>query len=144
MKIKGSGRLLPKVIAAEFGDLDRFVKDPKTGAERGMHKRLLAYAGSEPRRRESGKWRGKDFISKRGPGQLRTALYLIGNNIRQWDPNFKEVYDRKVAAGKHHNVAVIYVCAKLLEVLSALYKSGRTYTVETPMLEVINNHKCPS
>ena len=109
-----------------------------------MHKRLLAYAGSEPRRRESGKWRGKDFISKRGPGQLRTALYLIGNNIRQWDPNFKEVYDRKVAAGKHHNVAVIYVCAKLLEVLSALYKSGRTYTVGTPMLEVTNNHKRPS
>ena len=141
MKIKGSGKLLPKIIAAEFGDLDRFVKDPKTGAEGDMHKRLLAYAGSEPRRRESGKWRGKDFISKRGPGQLRTALYLIGNNIRQWDPNFKEVYDRKVAAGKHHNVAVIYVFAKLLEILSALYKSGRTYTVEAPMPEVINNRK---
>lgn len=139
MPIKGSGKLLPKIVAAEFGDLGRFLHDPKTGATSDMHKRLLAYAGSEPRKRESGKWRGRDFISKRGSGQLRTALYLIGNNIRQWDPNFKSVYDQKIAAGKHHNVAVIYVFARLLEILCSLYKSGRTYTVETPLPKVINN-----
>ena len=139
MPIKGSGNLLPKVIAAEIGDIGRFLHNPKTGATKDMHKRLLAYAGREPRRRESGKWRGMDFISKRGPGQLRTALYLIGNNIRQWDPNFKEVYDRKVAEKKHHNEAVICVFAKLLEIICSLYKTGRTYTVEKPSTEVINS-----
>ena len=144
MPIKGSGKLLPKIVAAEFGDLARFLHDPKTGATSDMHKRLLAYAGSEPRKRESGKWRGRDFISKRGSGQLRTALYLIGNNIRQWDPNFKAVYDQKIAAGKHHSVAIVYVYARLLEILCSLYKSGRTYTVEKPSPEVINSQKFAS
>lgn len=141
MPIKGSGKLLPKIIAAELGDIERFRRDPKTGATKDMHKRLLAYAGSEPRRQESGKWRGRDFISKRGSGQLRTAGYLIGNTIRQWDPFFKEVYDRKIAEKKHHNVAVFYVFAKLLEVICSLYKTDRTYTVEKPSQEVINNRK---
>ena len=132
MAIKGSGKVMPMVVASEFGDISRFRTNPKNGSETGMHKRLLAFAGCEPRIRESGKWRGRKFISKRGSRQLRTALYLIANNIRQWDPYFKAVYDRKVEAGKHHNVAVFYVVAKLLEVLCALYKSGRSYAATQP------------
>jgi transposase len=97
-----------------------------------MHKRLLAYAGCEPRIRESGSWKGRKFISKRGSRQLRTALYLLANNIRQWDPYFKAVYERKIGAGKHHNVAVFYVVAKLIEVLCALYKSRRNYAAIQP------------
>ncbi|MCQ2173489.1 MAG: IS110 family transposase, partial [Bacteroidales bacterium] len=80
-KIKGSGKLLPKVIAAEFGDISRFEKDPKTGKSSGMHKRLLAYAGAEARVRESGKWKGQTHMSKRGSGALRTALMQISFTI---------------------------------------------------------------
>ena len=132
MAIKGSGKVMPMVVASEFGDISRFRTNPKNGSETGMHKRLLAFAGCEPRIRASGKWRGRKFISKRGSRQLRTALSLIANNIRQWDPYFKAVYDRKVEAGKHHNAAVFYVVAKLLEVLCALYKSGRSYAATQP------------
>lgn len=132
MSIKGAGKVMPMVVAAEFGDISRFKTSAKTGSESGMHKRLLAYAGCDPRIRESGKWKGRTFISKRGSRQLRSALYLMGNNIRQWDPYFKSVYERKIESGKHHNVAVFYVVAKLLEVLCSLYKSGRSYTVAQP------------
>ena len=132
MSINGSGKIMPMVVAAEFGDISRFRTNPKDGSEAGMHKRLLAYAGCEPRIRESGKWKGHKFISKRGSRQLRTALYLIANNIRQWDPYFKAVYKRKIEAGKHHSVAVFYVVVKLIEVLCALYKSGRNYAVIQP------------
>ena len=132
MPIKGTGTLLPKVIAAEYGDLSRFERNPKTGSPRDMHKRLLAYAGCDPRIQESGKWKGKAFISRRGPGQLRTALYLVGNGIRLWDPYFKSVYDAKIAQKKHHNVAIFYVVAKLLEIVCSLYRSGRTYSIQKP------------
>ena len=132
MSIKGSGKVMPMVVAAEFGDISRFRTNPKNGSEAGMHKRLLAFAGCEPRIRESGKWRGRKFISKRGSRQLRTALYLLANNVRQWDPYFKAVYERKVGSGKHHNVAVFYVVAKLIEVLCALYKSRRNYAAIQP------------
>lgn len=133
MQVKGSGKLLPKVIAAEFGDVSRFA----TG--RGMHKRMLAYAGSEPRIRESGKWRGTVRISKRGSGQLRTAGYLVANSIRIWDPFFKNVYERKRSQGKHHNVALFYVFAKLLEVTCSLYRSGGVYSAAKPQSKVVNN-----
>lgn len=131
-QIKGSGKLLPKVIAAEFGDISRFEADPKTGKKTGMHKRLLAYAGAEARVRESGKWKGQSHMSKRGSGSLRTALMQIAFTISQNDGHFKSVYDRHVNAGKHHKVALSYVVANFLEIICSLWKSDRMYTVEKP------------
>ena len=131
-KIKGSGKLLPKVIAAEYGDISRFETDPRTGRSRGMAKRMLAYAGAEPRIRESGKWKGTIRMSKRGSGSLRTALMQIAFTISQNDAYFKAIYDRQMEANKHHKVALSYVIEKLLHVVCSLWKSGREYTVEKP------------
>lgn len=131
-KIKGSGTLLPKVIAAEYGDIARFETDPKTGKKRGMAKRMLAYAGSEPRIRESGKWKGTIHMSKRGSGSLRTALMQISFTISQNDAYFKAIYDKQIKANKHHKVALSHVAEKFLEVVCSLWKCGRSYTVEKP------------
>ena len=131
-KIKGSGKLLPKVIAAEYGDVSRFETDPETGKRRGMAKRMLAYAGAEPRIRESGKWQGTVHMSKRGSGALRTALMRISFTISQNDAYFKSIYDKQIKANKHHRVALSYVAEKLLDVICSLWKSGREYTVGKP------------
>jgi transposase len=130
--IKGAGKTMPMVIASEFGGFERFEVSPKTGARAGMAKRMLAFAGCEPRIRESGKWKGKTRVSKRGSGQLRLALYLVANIIRMHDDCFKAVYDEKIKT-KHHSVALFYVIRKLLEVLCSLHRSGRTYVPTTPM-----------
>ena len=92
-----------------------------------MAKRMLAFAGCEPRIRESGKWKGQSKVSKRGSGQLRLALYLIANTIRMNDDYFRAVYDEKIKT-KHHSVALFYVIRKLLEVLCSLHRSGRKYS----------------
>ncbi len=138
-QIKGSGKLLPKVIAAEFGDISRFETDPRKGKKTGMHKRMLAYAGAEARVRESGSWKGAVHMSKRGSGSLRTALIQIAFCISQNDPHFKAVYEKhrykNKDAGeerKHHLVALSYVAANLLEILCSLWKSKRHYTIEKP------------
>ena len=125
--IKGAGQALPMVIASEFGGLGRFERSPTTGARAGMAKRMLAFAGCEPRIRESGKWKGQPKVSKRGSGQLRLALYLIANTIRMNDDYFRAVYDEKIKT-KHHSVALFYVIRKLLEVLCSLHRSGRKYS----------------
>lgn len=138
-KIKGSGKLLPKVIAAEYGDVSRFETDPRTGKGRGMAKRMLAFAGAEPRIRESGAWKGSVHMSKRGSGALRTALMQAAFTISQNDDYFKSVYDRQIGAGKHHNVALSHVVEKLLEVVCSLWRSGRTYTVQAPGRRVVDN-----
>ena len=135
--IKGAGKLLPKVIAAEFGDLSRFGKDPRTGRESGMYKRLLAYAGAEVRVRESGKWKGQPHMSKRGGGALRTALMQIAFTISQNDAHFRAIYEKHVNAGKHHKVALSFVVADLLKIVCSLWKSGLRYTVDKPALQSI-------
>ena len=137
-QIKGSGKLLPKVIAAEFGDVGRFERDPKSGRSSGMHKRMLAFAGCEPRIRESGKWRGRVRMSKRGSGALRTALMQIAFTISQNDDFFKSIYEKHICAHQHHKVALSYVVAELLKVVCSLWKSNRAYTVERPSIQVIN------
>jgi len=131
-QINGSGKLLPKVIAAEFGDISRFEADPKTGKRAGMHKRMLAFAGCEPRIRESGKWKGLVRMSKRGSGALRTAGQQIAFTTSQNDPYFKAIYEKHINANKHHKVALSYVFAALLEVVCSIWKSGRPYTVKKP------------
>lgn len=134
MGIKGAGKLLPKVVASEFGDVSRFVKDPETGRESGMYRRMLAYAGMEPRIRESGKWKGTVHMSKRGSGALRTALMLMSNTVQSHDPFFRAVYEKHKNKGKPHKVALSYVAEKLLQVACARYRDGkhRPYTIEPP------------
>ena len=129
--IKGAGVTLPMVIASEFGGFERFEASPAAGTRSGMAKRMLAFAGCEPRIRESGKWKGQPRVSKRGSGQLRHALYLVANTIRMYDDFFRAVYDKK-AKTKHHSVALFYVIRKLLEVLCSLHKSGRSYSIMKP------------
>lgn len=138
-KIKGTGKLLPKVIAAEYGDITRFETDPRTGRSGGMAKRMLAFAGAEPRIRESGAWKGSVHMSKRGSGALRTALMQAAFTVSQNDDYFRSVYERQVGAGKHHRVALSHVVGKLLEVVCSLWRSGRTYTVQAPATRVVNN-----
>ena len=131
MGIKGAGELLPRIVAAEFGGLGRFETSPKNGKTGGMAKRMLAFAGSEPRIRESGKWRGMLRVSKRGSGHLRTALFLMANTIRMNDPYFGEYYERKRKT-KHHYVALFHTVRKILEVLCSLHRSGQTYSPDPP------------
>ena len=126
--VKGLGTLLPRVIAAEIGDMDRFRAPPSGKPPRDMDKRILAFAGCEPRLRESGKWRGRTKISKRGSPSLRTALWQAASMCRLHNPLFTQVYARQIERGKPHSVALFYVVRKLIEVLCGMYKTGKPFS----------------
>lgn len=118
--IKGAGKIQPMAVAAELGDPSRF-------AGPDMAKKVLAYAGCDPRVRESGKWKGRTKMSKRGSPALRNALYLMAGTIRLHTPFFNAVYKRQVAMGKHHNVALSHVVRKIVEVMCGMYKSNSLF-----------------
>ncbi len=121
--IKGIGQRQAKCIAAEIGPMERFHHaDGKPPAD--MHKRILAFAGSEPRVRESGLWKGRTKMSKRGSPSLRTALWQAASMCRLHNPCFERVYQKHIQRGKHHNVAIFYVVRKLIEIMCAMYKSN--------------------
>lgn len=121
--IPGLGKVTAPVILAELGDLDRF--------ESKMAKKVLAYAGMEPRIRKSGKWTGKVKMSKRGSPTLRTALYQAANMARQHIPHLGEIYrQHKEVKQKHHCVAVSHVARKLVDIICAIHKTGQPFEME--------------
>ena len=120
MSIKGAGTILPLVIAAEIGDPGRF-------AGHDMEKKLLAYAGCDPRVRESGKWKGIPKMSKRGSPTLRNALYLIAGTITLHTPFFTGIYKQHIGKGKHHCVAISHVINKILDVLCGMYRTNTLF-----------------
>jgi len=123
--IKGTGKIQPRVAAAELGELSRF-------AGPGMAAKVLAFAGCEPRVRESGTWKGRSKMSKRGSSTLRNSLYLMACTVRLHSPCFNEIYKRHTAKGKHHNVAMSHVIRKLVEVMCGMYKNGTSFTAPRP------------
>lgn len=120
MSIKGAGKTQPFIIAGELGNFDRF-------QGRNMSRRVLAFAGCEPRIRESGTWRGTDRISKRGSPTLRRALFLMAHTIQLNSPPFAAIYERQIARGKAHVVALSHVVRAIINTLCGMHKTQTFY-----------------
>lgn len=116
--IPGIGDTLAPVILSEYGDLTRFQ------GRRTAH-RLLAFAGIDPRVRQSGQWQGRMKMSKRGSPTLRTALYQAARLVCMRCPEFKAIYDKhRIERHKHHGVALSHVVRKLLQVIYAITRDN--------------------
>lgn len=83
-------------------------------------KKLIAFAGLDPIIRESGQWKGRGRISKRGNKSLRRVLFLMSVSVIRNNLIFRDVYDRKRNEGKVYRQAVLAVSHKLLRVIYAL------------------------
>jgi transposase len=83
-------------------------------------KKLIAFAGLDPIIRESGQWKGRGRISKRGNKSLRRVLFLMSVSVIRNNPIFRDLYDRKRSEGKVYRQAVLAVSHKLLRVIYAL------------------------
>ena len=106
------------MIIAEFGDLSRFSSPDK----------ILAYAGMSPSTYQSGQLTSSyAHMEKRGSRYLRYALYNATKYVCHWNPVFAEYLAKKRAEGKHYNVALSHSMKKLVRLIYALQKSGKTY-----------------
>lgn len=90
--------------------------------------RLQALFGIDPRLRESGRWKGKVKLSKRGIRPARTALYQIAFCSILHDPAMRAYYQRLTKAEKKpHKVALFDLARKHLRRLVAVLESGQAY-----------------
>jgi transposase len=88
----------------------------------------VAYAGLDPRPRESGaSVRGASHISKTGNARLRQALFMAALSAARHNPARRPFYQRLLARGKPKLVALTAVARKLLAVMVTLLKHKRTY-----------------
>ncbi len=91
---------------------------------------LVAYAGLDPRIRQSGKvLSSTGRLTKRGSSYLRRSIFIAANVARRYDPNLQILYDKKRAEGKSYTVATVVVARKLLAIVRAVWLSGNAYDV---------------
>jgi len=91
------------------------------------HRSWAAYAGLDVSVRESGTWRGRGKLTKRGNSYLRKRLYCAA-----WGAvmNYAEVrvcYDNLKATGRNHVEALCIIARKLLRIAYAVLVKGKEY-----------------
>ena len=80
----------------------------------GSSKKLVAYAGLDPKIRQSGTWEAKTTrMSKRGNRLLRYALIWSSYNMTRYEGPLKDYYELKRSQGKSHYSALGHCAAKL-------------------------------
>lgn len=87
---------------------------------------LAAYAGLAPVTRRSGTSIKGETRSQRGNHALKSALFLSAFAALA-DPTSRAYYDRKRAAGKRHNAALICLARRRVDVIYAMLRDRRPY-----------------
>ena len=112
---RGVGEIFAPQLMAEIGDIYRY--DKKSS--------LVRFAGLEPVENKSGKFQGKETISKQGSPHLRKTLFQGMDCILKHKPADDPVFlflDRKRAEGKHYYSYMTAGSAKLLRIYYARVK----------------------
>jgi len=66
-------------------------------------------------------------MEKRGSRYLSYALYNATKTVCQYEPTFQAYLAKKRTEGKHYNVAISHAAKKLVRLIYAMEKSGKTY-----------------
>lgn len=99
----------------------------ETGSRRQAAARLQAFMGNDPRRQESGQWKGQTKMSKRGVRPLRTAFFQAAFSASLHDPELRAFYRRKRTEGHEHKVALSHLMRILTRRLIAVVRSAEPY-----------------
>jgi transposase len=115
--IPGSGPQGAATSRAELGDVARF----------GRVDAVVAYAGLDPRTRQSGAFVGQKHLSKRGPGALRHARSLAAFVAARSAPEWRVRYQRLLDRGHAKKEAFTILARALLRVIYHLLRTGEPY-----------------
>ncbi len=116
--IPGVGPYIANSIIGEIQDIARFKSV----------KELIAFAGLDPRIRQSGKsLNSTGKLTKRGSRYLRRSVFIAAGVARQHDPQFKALYEKKRSEGKTYTEATCVVARKLLKVIRSVWINNKLY-----------------
>ena len=94
------------------------------------HRSWVAYAGMDVSVRQSGQFRGRGKLTKRGNPYLRKRLFNAAWGAKMNDPRVKQYYDRLRDEGRQYTEALIIIARKLLRIAFAILVMGKTYDPE--------------
>jgi len=90
------------------------------------NKQIAALAGVAPLNRDSGRYRGKRFCWG-GRARVRRVLYMAALSASRHNPTIRSFYQRLIAAGKPHKVALTACMRKLLVILNAMIRDMKPW-----------------
>jgi len=93
-------------------------------------KQLTSYAGYDVVLRESGNFKGKTRISKKGNSHIRAVLHMPSMTCVRCNPTLKQFYNRLKPKKAKPLVALIAVQRKLLILMYTLWKNEEFYDAE--------------
>jgi transposase len=128
--VPGVGRNLSRTLIAELPELGSLT-----------HKQIAALVGLAPRARDSGKFRGKRMIWG-GRAPVRSALFLSVLSAARWNPVIRLFYERLRSQGKPGRVAQTACMRKLLIILNAMIRDGRSWDPTIPIEQLRLQHSC--
>lgn len=85
------------------------------------NRQIAALAGVTPLNRDSGRHKGKRFCWG-GRARVRRVLYMAALSASRHNPTIWRFYQRLIAAGKPHKVALTACMRKLLVILNAMIR----------------------
>ena len=92
-------------------------------------KQWIHFLGLDVPPRESGRWRGKSKLSKRGNAYLRKRLFNAAWGAKQNNQHFQAYYQRLRNEGRSYKEAMIIICRKLLRILFTLVKNNGSFSI---------------
>jgi len=90
-------------------------------------RQAAAFVGLTPVHQESGTWKGRSRLSKRGPSRIRSKLYMAAVVCSQHDAQIRLHYQRLLANGKTKMQALCAAMHKLVEICFAVLKQQSEY-----------------
>ena len=117
LSIKGVGMVTATTIIAETNGFAAFESI----------KQLTAYAGLDVRIAESGNWKGKSTISKRGNSHIRSVLYMPTLSKIKHDKATKQFYERLKEKKGVGMIAVVACMRKTLALMYTLWKKQEMF-----------------
>ena len=90
---------------------------------------FVAYIGYDPRVRDSGQYRGRRYLSKRGPAEMRRLLFnaaMSASRTKLWQP----VYARYRARGFSTTASLVIIARKLARIAFSIVKHDVAFDPE--------------
>jgi transposase len=129
--IPGIGTTLAATISAEVGDINRF----------GNGKALVAYAGLDPRVRQSGTSLTRNTkLTKRGSPHLRHALFLAAAIGQRHDPELRAYYARKKQEGVAFTAITVANARRMAHRVYAILKRRTPYERHAILPSLLTSH----
>ena len=113
--VRGIGPTTVATLIAEVPELGQLSR-----------REIAALIGLAPFNRDSGQMRGKRTIFG-GRSQVRRGLYMAALAAIRFNDVIKQFYNRLVAAGKPKKVAIVACMRKLLTILNAMVRTGKSW-----------------